>query len=1205
MIHTVYSNSYEVLRAVLLHNIEALGVEGPVAGDLPEADLFARTFEKVPVIIPNRAVETDVRQAIADRDGVCAGMDFMLLSAWMGFFSKEPMANIVGNEADWMIWRTLREDGPTSFRRQPGHERLAHYLDGKGDEDVWRLARHIAQVFVTYATYRLDWILDWLGLHPSLLSRGPEAAEEKARLEAHPDFLWQRDLWRTLADSDGWRGRRFLDEFPDMLQALAKSAGSRRLTLANGHAVVLPETLHIFVPFVVPPLMLPILKAYAQSGRDIWFYLLNPTSEYWFDLLPRRLFKWGPDADEAATGHPILADNGRSTRANIDRLWRFTAAPDTGLQLCELDVPAPDDGVMTASRDIHRYAGRPQDLRLDPDMSVDNQCYYLESREPALLRRIQDSILKLDPDLTATADGRPLFDEDDASVRFMRAPTATRELEALADWLSARFAADPSLRPDDVLVVTPDLSAAAPLIEKVFGSLPPERAIDWRFAGLTTLDTDRAVPAVLGLAGLLTGRATLEEFEAWVSLPAVAAKFGLSTTDMPVIGAWLRAAGYRYGLSDAHLERIDDRTFAHVKDMSLDRAIERLTLGFCLPGDALMPLGDTLPVRGNESRGWTGVGDSPLLLDALARIGAALEAFRRRIETPAVPAVWTAWLLEAMTTFFADDDDFNRVRQAADSLREDIERAGEGMVVPFGLFMKSLEAVLETMPGGGQPTSRVTFTGMAQLRPLPYRMIAIVGLNQDCAFPGTTRRQEFDLMASAPRRGDRDSRIDNRNVFLDLLLAARERLLISYVCGTGEDADERQPSIVAQELRDWLLSFAVGREERRRVRAMLTQTVPLNAFSEDSFRQAGRGWRSHDAALFEAYRAAVDANFSAPEVPFADAAPEGRRPSVVTLRELADFWKRPATRVLAESGIRLGVELEKETVEMMPSKDSLSAWGRKFDALTAYMKGLSDEDWQRCVEANPAYGARGVREWATTDDASAARELHTKVGAVCEGERLPEADLKIPLGDGWPTLLYRFKGGVRCEGRRRLVLMSVSKASSGSVMKEVLAFVAACAAGAVDEGVLVCAPDSLVKKGRTGGGKGKTKENEPLFEAYELIPFDEEVARCILKAFMKPFLAARENPLQGVDWDGIKKGRDEPDDRTDRLLWRGRDLQAARTKAQTLNGCREALLTMALVGPTAEGVKHWIDEVDDLTGEVPALDKTESVEDDRQMMPEA
>ena len=104
-------------------------------------------------------------------------------------------------------------------------------------------------------------------------------------------------------------------------------------------------------------------------------------------------------------------------------------------------------------------------------------------------------------------------------------------------------------------------------------------------------------------------------------------------------------------------------------------------------------------------------------------------------------------------------------------------------------------------------------------------------------------------MAVAPRRGDRDSRIDNRNVFLDLLLAARDRFLVSYVCGTGEAAKERQPSIVAQELRDWLLDFTESREERNEVAERLTVTVPLNAFSQSNFEYGHRDWRSHDKGL--------------------------------------------------------------------------------------------------------------------------------------------------------------------------------------------------------------------------------------------------------------------------------------------------------------------------------------------------------------------
>ena len=159
MIHTVYSNSYEVLRVCLMNNIEALGVSTGGSGG---ASLFERAFEKVPVITPNNAVEEDLRRAVADRDGICAGIDFMKLSSWMGFFSKEPMANIVGNEADWMIWDLLRRTGSGSFREGPGRERLRHYLEGRSDEDVWHLARRIAEVFVVYSTYRLEWVLDWL-----------------------------------------------------------------------------------------------------------------------------------------------------------------------------------------------------------------------------------------------------------------------------------------------------------------------------------------------------------------------------------------------------------------------------------------------------------------------------------------------------------------------------------------------------------------------------------------------------------------------------------------------------------------------------------------------------------------------------------------------------------------------------------------------------------------------------------------------------------------------------------------------------------------------------------------------------------------------------------------------------------------------------------------------------------------------------------
>lgn len=1143
MIHTIYSNSYEVLRAVLLSNVTALGFDEP-DGTAPETAVFERAFEKVPVIIPSRAVEEDLRQAIARRDGVCAGMDFMPLSAWMGFFSKEPLANVVGNEADWMIWRILREDGPGSFRREPGHERLSHYLDGKTDAEIYTLSRHISAVFVVYATYRVDWVLGWLGIHPELVPDGPDRREEQRRLEAHQDFVWQRDLWRRLAECPNWQGRGFLSDFPETLRRLAGSGGRRMLTLDGGRRVPLPPALHIFAPFVVPPLMLPILKAFAQSGRDVWFYLINPCSEYWFDLVPRRLFDWrSDDGGEAAVGHPILADNGLSTRANLDRLWRFTAVSDPELRLTEIDLPQPAEPAAARERRfLQAFAGRPQELTAD--LAAEFQSFYLESREPALLRRIQDSVLTLTP-LNETAEGAGLFDESDRSLFFMRAPTATRELEGLADWLQHAFQTDPDLKPDDVLVVTPDISAAAPLVDKVFGSLPEGRKIAWRFTGLRALDTDTAAQSMFALASLMTGRARREEFEAWLSMPLVSQCFGLSVSDLSVVSTWLRSAGYRFGLSDGHLTSFDPRTFAHVREMTLERAVERLTLGFMLPDAEKRPYGDTVPVRGSEEDGWVGTADQPALLAVLARVSALLEAFRLRTAGLQPARVWTDWMADAFGAFFPPElggVSYARLRSAAADMRREIELAGEAggeeTGISFELFIRAVSERLEGQPGGGAGTNAVTFTGMAQLRAIPYKVIAVFGLNDDCAFPGSTRREEFDLMAAAPRRGDRDSRIDNRNVFLDLLLAARRRFLISYVCGTGAGAAERQPSIVARELLDWILSHAESRRERRAAEKQLTVTLSLNAFSPDNFRAGTRGWRSHDGLLLGAVRAAARSGYRGPEARLADCGiPLGE--TAVSLSALYAFWKAPSGWALRALGITLPDRLTEKAQGLMPDTGRLAAWQRSTEAFRAAVSNEGLEALRERWSADPRCGAAGVRDWAVEKDLNLGAGLaETFLTATAALDPADDRQIEVRPDPAMPVLTHWLTGLYNGPEGLIMVRATASSPKGSGTARAFFEYVHARAAGTDLTADVVC----------------RGSDDEPV-TVLRLPTISKTDAARVLAAVLGLYVRTAGCAACAADTTGPKKGYkviEQKDFRAESLLWRGRDLARARKTREAL-----------------------------------------------------
>ena len=136
---------------------------------------------------------------------------------------------------------------------------------------------------------------------------------------------------------------------------------------------------------------------------------------------------------------------------------------------------------------------------------------------------------------------------------------------------------------------------------------------------------------------------------------------------------------------------------------------------------------------------------------------------------------------------------------------------------------RACSALLDDPTRGGVPGGAVTFAAMASLRNLPYRVVCAIGLN-DGAFPSTQRPNEFDLMARDPRRGDRQRRIDERNVFLDLLLAARERLYLSYTGRSVRDNAPLPPSVLVAELLDYcaaaideapvLAGVAAGRAQR-------------------------------------------------------------------------------------------------------------------------------------------------------------------------------------------------------------------------------------------------------------------------------------------------------------------------------------------------------------------------------------------------------
>ncbi|MDN5897004.1 MAG: exodeoxyribonuclease V subunit gamma, partial [Nocardioides sp.] len=108
---------------------------------------------------------------------------------------------------------------------------------------------------------------------------------------------------------------------------------------------------------------------------------------------------------------------------------------------------------------------------------------------------------------------------------------------------------------------------------------------------------------------------------------------------------------------------------------------------------------------------------------------------------------------------------------------------------------------------GGRPTRANFRTGtltvctMVPMRSVPHRVVCLIGLD-DGVFPRAGSIDGDDVLARDPRTGERDVRSEDRQLLLDAVLAATDKLVITYTGANAQTGSPRPPSVPLGELID-------------------------------------------------------------------------------------------------------------------------------------------------------------------------------------------------------------------------------------------------------------------------------------------------------------------------------------------------------------------------------------------------------------------
>lgn len=667
---------------------------------------------------------------------------------------------------------------------------------------------------------------------------------------AERPFKWQALLWQDLAHEAGAPHRvRLRRRLADAI-----SEGAYALS-------ALPRRVFLFGISYLPRFHLEIFAGLSRVV-PVTLFSANPCREYWADivstreahLIRRRRGGTGTAADglHLEQGNPLLAAWGRLGREFLDAVT---------------ESPAQQE---------ERF--------VDPGVDT-------------LLNRVQSDILNLrqpEPAPGARADG---------SIRVHACHSPMREVEVLHDQLLAMFDEDPGLQPRDIIVMTPDIEAYAPFISAVFGAQSdPQRRIPFSIADRSPHRESGELQAFFSLLDLRETRFEAAPILQLLDSPSIRAKFNLEDARRMQLERWVRQAQVCWG---------KDETTAHdlglpVHAQNTWRAgIERLLLGYALP-----PSGTEVfqGVRGCDAV----EGSDVRLLGRFLEFLESVFAFAAALRTPRRLSAWQTELNHAAAALFPEAEGGEagllRLQRLLNELAQLEETAGFTAEVPIEVVRACLSARLEAEGAGrGFLSGGVTFCAMLPMRTIPFEVVCLIGMNHD-AFPREDHRLTFDLMAQAPKPGDRSRRSDDKYLFLEALTAARRRFFISHVGQSLQDNSPVPPSVLVSDLLDALQrGYGIDLEE-----GILTRH-PLQAFSPDYFN--GRsGLFSYSSENLRAFTAASGkkqppAFFPEPVRLSAAEQETWARPD---LPRLASFFANPAKCLLRD---RLGLQLDPPPAE--------------------------------------------------------------------------------------------------------------------------------------------------------------------------------------------------------------------------------------------------------------------------------------------------
>ena len=709
-------------------------------------------FHPATIVVPNRYLGKWLRLWLARRLGLAFNLRFLYLenALWEWLRRVDPRQHSSEPELldhdsyRLMILSILWEEnaGPELAGVQ-GYVRTASQPSRATWRRSWHFADRLARFIRDYEYHRQDTLIQhWL---KGELGYPPETVRQEHE---------QREIFRRIT------------RLPDGKRAQLEQATGRILKTLPQYAM---EVMECAVPHAGEKQDMVHLFAISQISE------LHIRTLHWLSRdLDVRLYHLSPLAETLHSHQPEVQETG--PRCSLLESWGKAGIESHNLAAQLLSPPNP----------FHReYVSSPR------------------KQVTTVLGRLQSSIL--DPP-SSILDPQP----QDRSLQIVACPGVYREVETVYQSILHNLQQNPELKQTDIGVLVTDMSKYRPVLQAVFERVPGR--LHYNLANFSAAGLSVFGQALMGILDLALESFTKTQVFGVLLNPCVLARFGVDRSQALTWLAWAEKLGIYHGWDRQDKE---ERGYPATRQFSWRLGLQRLRLGRIMevvPEDDDSPaprFHDVIPYADLAS------GDKDQLNAFCGAVEGLLPCLTRLRNYQGTGAQWAAEIRRLVQHFLAIPDDMPQEEQVRDRLLwslsqlehlDYLQMAGASpLKLSLALVREFVRENLEALEGarGEFLTGGVTIAPIQTVRFVPFRILYILGLGEDL-FPGSDALASFDLRSCERRRGDIHPAENNRFLFLESLLAARDKLYLLYNNRDLQRDQELQPAVPLTQLRRYL-----------------------------------------------------------------------------------------------------------------------------------------------------------------------------------------------------------------------------------------------------------------------------------------------------------------------------------------------------------------------------------------------------------------